>query len=377
MNPKRPKITPHQLDLYSSQVSDIYRSLENEVFEMIAKRLKTSADLNKDHVFQWQIDKMNQLRMVNNDTIKALSKTTGLGEKAIRKAIKDTGVATIDSVDHELKDAYKSLPFPSHIARVLEGFVAGAFKEYNNYVNQSLITTTFGEGTVANMYRKVIEETTAKVLAGTKTINQAVTETMVDWSNKGLRTGFVDKGGNVWGLERYAESVIRSTTNNVYNDLRMERMEEYGLDLVLVSSLSDPREACSHIQGKVATLKRPEDNDTKYPSVYDFGYGEPWGLRGINCRHQYFPFVEGINENNQIQFSEQEMSEGRELRNKHRYYERQIRKAKQSLNIAETTGDEVSILRYKKLVRNRQASMRGFINESGRTRQYNRERVSS
>jgi len=71
------------------------------------------------------------------------------------------------------------------------------------------------------------------------------------------------------------------------------------------------------------------------------------------------------------------MSEGRELRNKQRYHERQIRKAKQSLNIAETTGDEVSILRYKKLVRNRQASMRGFISESGRTRQYNRERVSS
>jgi len=285
VNPKRPKITPHQLDLYSSQVSDIYRSLELEVFEMIAKRLKTSVDLNKDHVFQWQIDKMNQLRMVNNDTIKALSKSTGLGEKAIRKAIKDTGVVTIDSVDHELKDTYKPLPFPSHIDRVLEGFVTGAFKEYNNYVNQSLITTTFGEGTVANMYRKVIEETTAKVLAGTKTINQAVTETMVDWSNKGLKTGFIDKGGNVWGLERYAESVIRSTTNNVYNDLRMERMQEYGLDLVLVSSLSDPREACSHIQGKVATMKEPSANDTKYPSVYDFGYGEPWGLRGKQiCR---------------------------------------------------------------------------------------------
>lgn len=376
MNPKKPKITPHQLDLYSSQVSDIYRSLENEVFEMIAKRLKTSVDLNKDHVFQWQIDKMNQLRMVNNDTIKALSKSTGLGEKAIRKTIKDTGVVTIDSVDYELKDTYKPLPFPSHIDRVLEGFVAGAFKEYNNYVNQSLITTTFGEGTVANMYRKVIEETTAKVLAGTKTINQAVTETMVDWSNKGLRTGFVDKGGNVWGLERYAESVIRSTANTVYNDLRMERMQEYGVNLVLVSSLPDPREACSHIQGKVAMLEE-SSVDSKYPSVYDFGYGEPWGLRGINCRHMFFPFIEGLNENNQPQYSDSDMERNRELRNKHRYYERQIRKAKQSLNIAETTGDEASILRYRKLVRNRQASMRGFISESGRTRQYNRERVIS
>lgn len=377
MDSKKPKITPSQLSLFTEPVTDIYRELESDVFEMIAKRLKTSQNITKDTVFQWQIEKMNQLRMVNEDTVKLLSKRTGKTEKEIRKAIKNTGVVTIDSVDHELKDIYEPLSTPSHIDRTLESFVSGAFREYNNYVNQSLITSTNGAGTVTDMYRKIIETSTGKVLAGTKTINQAVTETIVEWSNNGLRTGFVDRGGNVWNLERYAESVIRTTTNNVYNDLRTERMEEYGLDLVLVSSLSDPREACSHIQGKVATLKKPEENDTKYPSIYDFGYGEPWGLRGVNCRHMFFPFVEGINENNQPQFSNTEMDYNRELRQKQRYHERQIRKAKQSLNIAETTGDEVSIKRYKNLVKSRQARMREFINESGRTRQYDRERVIS
>lgn len=375
MDPKRPKITPHNLNIFTEPVTDIYRELEKEVFEMIAKRLKTSKNITKDTVLQWQVEKMNQLRLVNNDTIKALSKTTGIAEKEIRKAIKETGVVTIESVDHELKDIYDTLPTPSHIDRVLETFVTGAFGDYDNYINQSLIDTNYGRGTVSTMYRKIIEQTTAKVLAGTKTVNQAVTETIVEWSNSGLRTGFIDRGGNVWNLERYVESVIRTTANNVYNDLRMERMQEYGLDLVLVSSLPDPREICSHIQGKVATLKRPEENDTGYPSIYDFGYGTPAGIRGINCRHMFFPFIEGVNENNQPQYSDAEVERNRELRQKHRYYERQIRKAKQSLNIAKTTGDEVSILRFKKLVRNRQARIREFINESGRTRQYDRERV--
>ena len=109
---------------------------------------------------------------------------------------------------------------------------------------------------------------------------------------KGIDTAFVDRGGNVWTLERYAETVIRSTVNRTYNELRMSRMEEYGIDLVLVSSLPDPREACSLIQGKVASIKPIAENDSKYPSIYEFGYGEPDGLRGINCRHM-FPFVEG------------------------------------------------------------------------------------
>src|SRR5690606_31814723 len=114
--------------------------------------------------------------------------------------------------------------------------------ELDNFVNQTLITTNMGEGTVARMYRKIVEETTGRVLAGTITINQAVAETTIRWANKGIETGFVDRGGRVWTLENYAQTVIRSTVNRTYNELRMSRMQEYGVDLVLVSSLPDASE---------------------------------------------------------------------------------------------------------------------------------------
>lgn len=375
MNPKKPKITPSQLNLFTEPVTDIYRALEDEVFQMIAKRLKTSEDITSDTVFEWQVDKLNQLRMVNNETIKALSEATGVAEKEIRKAIKDTGVVTIQSVDHELKDIYPPLPMPTHIDRVLESFVSQTFRELDNFVNQTLITTNYGEGTVTRMYRKIVEETTGRVLAGTTTINKAVAETVIKWSKKGIDTAFIDRGGNVWSLERYADTVIRSTVNRTYNELRMSRMGEYGVDLVLVSSLPDPRDICSHIQGKVASMKEPSENDSNYPSIYDYGYGEPGGIRGINCRHMFFPFVEDLNENNQRQYSQLEMEQNRELREKQRYYERQIRDAKRRLKLAEIVGDKDVIEREKKLLRNRQARIREFINETGRTREYARERV--
>lgn len=95
----------------------------------------------------------------------------------------------------------------------------------------------------------------------------------------------------------------------------------------------------------------------------------------INCRHLLFPFVEGVNENNQRQYSEDEMTEGRENRQKQRYHERQIRQAKRELNIAKETGDVDSIQRKTQLVRDRQKRTREFIAESGRTRQYDREKV--
>lgn len=374
MNPKRPKITPNQLNLFTEPVIEIYRALEEEIFLMVAKRLKTSDDITKDTVFQWQIEKMNQLRLVNEDTIKALSKATGIAEKEIRKAIYEAGIQTIESVDEELKGIYPPLPKPTQIDAILESYVRQTFRELDNFVNQTLITTNYGEGTVTRMYRRIVEETTGKVLAGLKTTNKAIAETVIEWSRKGIDTAFVDRGGNVWHLERYAETVIRSTVNRTYNELRMSRMEEYGIHTVLVTSLPDPREICSHAQGKVLTTK---EHDPEFESIYDYGYGTPSGLRGINCRHQLIPFVPGINENNQPKFSESEMSKNRAERQKQRYYERQIRDAKRSLKLAKIVGDEETIQKQKKLLRNRQARMREFIRDTGRTREYAREQIYS
>lgn len=375
MDPKKPKITPHQLDLFTEPVTDIYRALEDEIFLMIAKRLKTSKNITKDTVFEWQVDKMNQLRMINKETIKALSKATGKSEKAITKAIQDTGIETINSVDYELSNVYNKLPMPSHIDQVLEAFVNQTFREFDNFVNQTLITTNYGEGTVTRMYRKIVEETTGRVLAGTTTTNKAIAETVIKWADRGIETAFIDRGGHVWSLERYADTVVRSTVNRTYNELRTSRMDEYGSYLVLVSTVPDPREACSHIQGKIATIKEPSQNDTGYPSIYDFGYGEPDGLRGIHCRHMFFVYIEGLNTNNQPKYSEEDMTKNRELSQKQRYYERQIRKAKRSLKLAEEIGDPETIQKYKKLVRNRQAKVMEFVQENNLARRYDKERV--
>src|SRR5690625_4446071 len=89
----------------------------------------------------------------------------------------------------------------------------------------------------------------------------------------------------------------------------------------------------------------------------------------------FFPFVDGVMENNQPQYSESEMTHNREIRQKQRYYERQIRLAKRELKIAEIIGDEETIQAKKKLLRNRQARIREFVRDNDLTRQYEREKV--
>lgn len=359
--------------MYTEPLAEIYRYLETDIFLSIAKRLKTSPNYNHDNVLQWQIERMQELRILNAETIKKLSKTTGIAEKKIRKIISDVGYGTIASVDKDLSAVYATLAVPTELDRVLESYVNQTFRELDNYVNQTLITTNYGQGTVSRMYQRIVEETTAKVLAGQTTINKAVAETVIKWSKKGIETSFVDRGGHTWHLEHYADTVIRSTTNRTYNDLRLSRMDDYGVHLVLVSSLPDAREACSKIQGQVATMRKTATDG--YPSIYDFGYGEPDGIRGINCRHILYPYVEGLNINNEIQYDPEEARERGKIVQGQRRLERNIRESKRALMLAEQMGDEVAVQKYKNQLRIRQARVREYISEHDLPRRYDKERV--
>jgi|SRR5690625_450003 len=391
-----PKITPSSFDKHTDPVVEQYRQLETAIFIMIAERLKTNGDYAQDEVLQWQIDKLNQMDLINRDTIKLLSEMTSKTQREIEQAIDEVASLTLETVDDQVEQVYdkakgsrlieafivlatmesfKPLPKPEYLETITRTSRQRMYREINAYVQESLITSNLGTGTVAQTYRNIVNEAASRAIAGKISIDRAITETVTKWARKGILTGFVDRGGNVWGLERYAETLIRATVKDVYNEVTFHRMSEYGTDLALMSSLSDPREACSHIQGKVIFTKEPGLNTTQYPSIYDYGYGEPWGTLGINCRHRLFPWFDGISENNQPQYTEEEMTKGRKERQKQRYHERQIRDAKLSLLLAETLGDEESIQRYKILLRNRQARMREFIKATGRKRFYDRERV--
>lgn len=391
-----PKITPSSFDKHTEPVVEQYRELETAIFVMIAERLKTNGDYAQDEVLQWQIDKLNQMDLINRDTIKLLSEMTSKTQREIEQAIDEVASLTLETVDDQVEQVYdkakgsrlieafivlatmesfKPLPKPEYLETITRTSRQRMYREINAYVQESLITSNLGTGTVAQTYRNIVNEAASRAIVGQISIDRAITETVTKWARKGILTGFVDRGGNVWGLERYAETLIRATVKDVYNEVTFHRMSEYGTDLALMSSLSDPREACSHIQGKVVFTKEPGLNTTQYPSIYDYGYGEPWGTLGINCRHRLFPWFDGISENNQPQYTEEEMTKGRKERQRQRYHERQIRDAKLSLLLAETLGDEESIQRYKILLRNRQARMREFIKATGRKRFYDRERV--
>lgn len=368
-------ITPHQLDLWSSNMSHLYQSLEGELIRIIAKRLKNGSD----DILDWQREKLQELHLFNKETAKVISQVTGIAESEIERMFESTGQKIIKDIDNQLP--YDALPMPNNLDDIMRAYHNQVWTDINNYVNQTLLSTNFGYGTVTTqMYNEIINKTVAAFSSGLFTFEEALERTLQEWAQKGIKSTFIDKGGHTWSLERYVRTVLKSTLGNTFNQLRTDRMSEYGVHTVLVTSHMGARKACSKIQGHVVDLRQTVPRDSKYKSIYDpywkAEYGTAGGHRGVNCNHLHIPFIPGVNKNNQPKVDTKENEKVAQLTQRQRQLERQIVKFKKNQMVSEALGQTDNAKQWKNKVRANQAKLRELVDSNEYLgRNYAREKV--
>ena len=368
-------ITPHQLDLWSSNMSHLYQSLEGELIRIIAKRLKNG----NENILDWQREKLQELHLFNKETAKVISQVTGIAESEIERMFESTGQKIVKDIDKELP--YDPKPMPTDLDNIMKAYHDQVWSDINNYVNQTLLSTNFGYGTATSqMYNEIINKTVAAFNSGLFTFDEALERTIQSWAQKGIKSTFVDKGGHTWSLERYVRTVLKSTLGNTYDKLRKDRMSEYDVHTVLVTSHMGARKACSKIQGHVADLRESVSSNEKYKSIYDpyWGaeYGTAGGHRGINCNHLHIPFIPGINTNNQPKIDAKENEKVAELTKRQRQLERQVVKFKKNQMVSEALDHIDNAKQWKQKVRANQAKLRELVDSNEYLgRNYAREKV--
>ncbi|MTN76935.1 capsid protein, partial [Turicibacter sanguinis] len=169
-------------------------------------------------------------------------------------------------------------------------------------------------------------------------------------------------------------TVLRSTMQRIYNEVRTARMDEYDCHTVLVTSLPQARIACAHCQGQVIDVRSPEQADSGYPSAYLFGYGTPGGHRGVNCRHKWIPFIPGVSTNNQPQYDPDRAIENGKIEQGRKALAGRIRNTKKKLMVAESLGAD-NIDKYRQQLDRQRAQMRDLVKENGLHRIYRLEKV--
>ncbi|MDD9313063.1 hemolysin XhlA family protein [Cytobacillus firmus] len=164
-------------------------------------------------------------------------------EEAGYEAITESEMELIEAVTQGI---LLQPPLPKE-SPVLEGVLLSFQRQARETFN--LINTTMLDQS-QQIYLTILNETTGKVIAGTKTPRQALAETAARWAEHGV-PALIRKDGAKMSTEAYVSMVTRSMSNSVANEMQFARMDEYGADLVEVSSHMGARPKCAKFQGKI------------------------------------------------------------------------------------------------------------------------------
>lgn len=366
------RANPDHLNSFSSELINRYEAIELELLKQITRRLKAK---ETEGINEWYIDRMNQSRLLNSKFYKDLERNSGVSSELIAKAIEETAKSSQSDIDSYLKQAMSVDTNMNDLDQIMQAYQKQVFVNLDNYVNQTLVSTMFGDGPIMKMYENILNDTMANFGAGNTTLQQAIEKAIISWADKGIPSTFIDKGGNTWSLERYVDTVMRSTLNRLYNEVRTSRMEEYGVTTVKMSVLLDAAPRCAHCQGRVLDMRPISQNDSEYPSIYEFGYGLAGGTLGINCRHSIYPFIPGVNIDREPKVNPEEAIRKSRVREKQREIERRIRKTKKNIIVSNELKSP-SIEKYQALLRKQQSDMRELLKDADWLRRnYSREKV--
>ncbi|WP_455453571.1 phage minor capsid protein [Streptococcus salivarius] len=366
MTEKKPiKLNDEQLMLDASQVADIYHQLTLDLLDQVIDRIKErgTASLD-DNPYIWQLEKMNEMGLLNEDNLKLISERSGVAEEQLRHVIQGEGYQIYQDTKQQLIEATggTGTGASSLIQNNLAAYVNQTMNDIDNLINTTLPKSVIGA------YKSIIEEATAKVVTGLATSDKAIADTVMKWAKKGFY-GFTDSQGKRWRADTYARQVINSTAWRVYREVRMAPAEEMGIDTFYYSKKSTAREMCAPLQHQIVTtgVARTEKGE-RILALSDYGYGSAGGCLGINCRHEITPFVVGANYKPELgddvkDLTPEQVIENANAQAKQRALERSIRQSKEFLHVAEKLGNQELIDKYKNKVRIQQGAMRDYLRQ--------------
>lgn len=227
----------------------------------------------------------------------------------------------------------------------------------------------------------VMGKSSAKVVMGHMSLQEATRKTIRELARKGI-PAFVDKAGREWSPEAYVMMDMRSTLANTARAAQDMRCDQYGIQLIEVSSHMGARPLCAPYQGRIFSRDGSKGITTDgaggkiyYTPLSKTSYGQPAGLFGIKCGHVQYPFAPGINFQRYFPYPKEENDERYKQFQRQRAMERDIRATKRECMMLQETGDTEGLQKASQRLRSQKQKYSQFSRDCGLGTHYDRTQV--
>lgn len=344
-------LSPEYMERVTDHLIELYQGLEDDILEDITKRIMKNGYLTATAERQAEVLIENGYTTEEIENLLKPHLEDIDGE--IGQIIKNSGLKHYEdearayrSANKKLADINKNKHANHTINNALDRLLKG-----NANITQSLGVVCDGEDVKLNkFYKDKLNQAAFKVASGAFSREQVVRGLVNDLSDSGIRVINYQNSGRNYTVESAAKMLVRTTLNQMTGEISLRNAEDMDQDLMEISAHAGARPSHAEWQGQIVSLSGEND---KYLSLDDIGYGDVGGFLGANCRHNWYPFFEGISERawtkemledidpEPFEFDGKEYT-FYEATQKQRQIERTIRKYKHRVMMYDKVGDDES-----------------------------------
>lgn len=378
-------LSPQYYDGCTDDVLNLYAELEDRIISDIVRRIIKTGDITE--TAKWQIRQAQQMGLLYDDIIKDIAKSTNKTDSEVKKMFEKAGVETVNNDNRLHIQAGKSpldIRQSESMLQILNGIYKNSLTDLKNLTGTTAITSQ-------TSYINACNSAFMMVSSGAFSYQQALRTVIQEVGQNGVTVSY--PSGHVDKLDVAVRRSLLTGIGLASRQISEENSRLCGCDLMEISAHSGARPSHASWQGQIVSLSGRRG----YLSKSDIGYGTGAGFGGWNCRHDWYPFYEGIStrtytqsdldklnakdiEYNGKMYSEYEISQM--LRKK----EREIRALKREQNayktaISETDDKELkavfqSALTYtNSAIRDKSTQIQNFCHDTGYKRDRFREQV--
>ena len=347
----------------------LFNSMENDLLLNIAKRINLTDDITQDNVAEWQFNKLMQANALNRENIRTIAKYSGKIETEIERMMTSAGFESVEDDEKVYKQAIKkglldeidtNVRDSAVLANILQASIAQA-KDKANLTNIVALQSTRRE------YLAIVNQTFLEVNTGLRSYQSSVRSAVKKLSDRGItaQTYQTARGIIRYPIDSAVRRQVITTSVQTAGRMQLARAEEYGVNLVEVTSHLGARPEHALWQGKIYAVVGTEGRFRNLAQVT--GYGTVGGLQGANCRHQFFPYIQGVSVKSNQPFPLRESRKVFKESQMQRYLEREVRKEKRRLILLNGIDDKQGFQNASVKLKQKEAKLRAFKKQTGRT----------
>lgn len=366
----------------------LYEELNDAVVRDVVRRL-VNLDFDVSQSVVWQMERIQEIGFrTYEDTISEIARITGKSEKELKKLFEDAGTETM-RYDNSVYKKAGLTPLPlAQSPAMLQILTAGYRKCKGELKNLTLTTANMSQSLFINACNKAYMKVSSGAFSYTAALQQAIEEIGDSGAWVLYPSGRRDR------VDVAVRRAVLTGVSQTCGELQLRQLDDMMWDVVDTTAHMGARASHAVWQGGRFSYKGRNKN---YPDFEEAtGYGTAGGLMGVNCRHNFYPAVDGsprmysqaqLDEwkNHKVTYNGTEYSD-REALDMQRAYERGIRATKRKLSgldegikaakdegVKKELSDAFAKAGLK--LKNQEAALSDFLNQTDFKREHDRTQV--